>query len=233
MSHTFRSAVFVTLSIAMLSMAADSGTAQEGGRRGRGFGRFFVIPQASLARVDEVRAELKLTDEQNEKIDDLNDELDEGNRTVYQEAEGDWDKVREGVAKIASEINGKLGEVLNDEQQIRLQEVYVQVNGTGALQDEAVAHGLKLTEEQQEQLQEARDASRQAFMDAGLRDLDEDARAKKIEELIKERDEKALAVLTDEQRATLDKMKGVELKIDPENLPAFGRRGGQGRRDTT
>ena len=102
----------------------------------------------------------------------------------------------------------------------------MQVNGTGALQDEAVAAGLKLTDEQKEQLQKVRDGSRQAFMDAGLRDLDEEARTKKIEELTKDRDDQALAVLTDDQRATLDKMKGAELKIDPANLPSFGRGGG-------
>ena len=97
------------------------------------------------------------------------------------------------------EVNAKLDEVFDDVQQTRVQEIYVQVNGTGALQDEAVAAGLKLTDEQKEQLQKVRDGSRQAFMDAGLRDLDEEARTKKIEELTKDRDDQALAVLTDDQ----------------------------------
>jgi hypothetical protein len=137
------------------------------------------------------------------------------------------------MTKLAREVNAKLDEVLDDAQQTRLQEVYVQVNGTGALQDESVAAALKLTDEQTKQLQEVRDASRQSFMDAGLRDLDEEARTKKIEELTKDRDEKTLAVLTDDQRAALDKLKGAELKIDPANLPSFGRGGGQRRPDTT
>jgi Spy/CpxP family protein refolding chaperone len=233
MSRTAPRLVEVSLLLALLALLASSASAQEGARRGRGFGRLFVIPKVSLARVDEVRTELKLNEEQAKKIDALNDELSEGNRTVFEDAQGDWTKIREGMTKIAKDINSKLDEVLDDAQQARVQEIYVQVNGTGALQDEAVAAELKLTDEQKKQLQEARDASRQAFMDAGLRDLDEEARAKKIEELTKDRDDKTLAVLTDDQRAALDKMKGAELKIDPANLPSFGRGGGQRRPDTT
>jgi Spy/CpxP family protein refolding chaperone len=233
MSRTASRFVVLSLSLTMFALLVSAASAQESGRRGRGFGRLFVIPKVALARVDEVRAELKLNDEQSKKIDALNDELSEGNRTVFEDAQGDWTKVREGMTKIASEINAKLDEVLDDAQQTRVQEIYVQVNGTGALQDEAVAAALKLTDEQKKQLQDARDASRQAFMDAGLRDLDEEARTKKIEELTKDRDDKTLAVLTDDQRATLDKMKGAELKIDPANLPSFGRGGGQRRPDTT
>jgi hypothetical protein len=234
MSRTAPRFAMLSFSLTMLALLASAASAQESARRGRGFGRLFVIPKVALARVDEVRAELKLNDEQAKKIDALNDELSEGNRTVFEDAQGDWTKVREGMTKIAREVNAKLDEVLDDAQQTRVQEIYVQVNGTGALQDEAVAAGLKLTDEQQEQLQKVRDASRQAFMDAGLRDLDEEARTKKIEELAKDRDDQALAVLTDDQRAALDKMKGAELKIDPANLPSFGRGGGGPRRpDTT
>jgi hypothetical protein len=233
MSRTAPRFAMLSFSLTMLALLASTASAQESGRRGRGFGRLFVIPKVALARVEEVRAELKLNDEQAKKLDALNDELSEGNRTVFEDAQGDWNKVREGMTKLAREVNAKLDEVLDDAQQTRLQEVYVQVNGTGALQDESVAAALKLTAEQTKQLQEVRDASRQSFMDAGLRDLDEEARTKKIEELTKDRDDKTLAVLTDDQRAALDKMKGVELKIDPANLPSFGRGGGQRRPDTT
>jgi hypothetical protein len=233
MSNTLRSAIFVTISIALLAVAADSTTAQEGGRRGRGFGRFFVVQKVSLAQLEEVQEELKLSDQLQEKVAALSDDFSEQTRSIFEESEGDREKMREGFMKVQQEANAELDKLLDEGQRERLQEIYIQVNGAGALQDETVAAALKLTDEQQEQLQKARDASRQEFMDAGLRDLDDEERTRKIEELNKSRDEKALAVLTDDQRAAFEKMKGAELEVDLSRLPGFGRGGGQRRRDAT
>jgi Spy/CpxP family protein refolding chaperone len=234
MCSTERRAVTLSLALALLALTADVSTAQEGGRRGgRGFGRFFTIPKVSLARVDEVREELKLTDDQNDQIDELNSELYDEMGAVFQDSQGDREKMREGIAKVQRDVNEKLGKILDADKIKRLQEVFIQVNGPAALQDEDVAKALAITDEQAEKLQQVRDDSRDEFMNAGLGDLDDDARAKKVEELTKSRDEKAMAVLTDEQRADFDEMKGVALEIDPENLPRFGRGGGQRQRDTT
>jgi hypothetical protein len=235
MSLTFRveRGVSFLVAVALIVMATNSATAQEGGRRGRGFGRFFIVQKVSLAQLKEVQEELKLSDELKEKVTTLNDDFSEQTRTVFEEAEGDRDKMREGFVKVQQETNAKLDELLDEKQRRRLQEIYIQVNGSSALQDEAVASALKISEEQQEKLEESRDASRQEFMDAGLRDLDDEARTKKMEELNKSRDEKALAVLTEEQGAAFEKMKGDELEIDLSQLRGFGRGGGQGRRDTT
>jgi Spy/CpxP family protein refolding chaperone len=226
---------YATLALAMslLAIAAESSQAQQGGRgRGR-WGRMFTLPKVTLAQLEEVRDELKLTDEHQQQIEDLNDELAEGMRTAFQDAGGDWDKMREAMNKTQQEVNEKLDKLLEPAQRTRMQEIFIQVNGAAALQDEAVAKALQLSDEQKEKLEEVRDASRDEFMNAGLRDLDDEERAKKIEELTKSRDEKAVAVLTEEQRADFDEMKGDELKVDLSKLPAFGRRGGEQRRDTT
>ena len=114
MSRTAPRFVVLSFSLTVLALLASAASAQEGARRGRGFGRLFVIPKVALARVDEVRTELKLNDEQAKKLDALNDELSEGNRTVFEDAQGDWTKVREGMTKIAREVNAKLDEVLDD-----------------------------------------------------------------------------------------------------------------------
>jgi Spy/CpxP family protein refolding chaperone len=230
MSRTTRLALPLSLSIALLATIA---TAQEG-RRGRGFGRFFVLPKVTLAQLEEVQQELKLSEEQNEQVAELNDELRDGMRAAFEDAGGDREKMREGIGKIQTEVNAKFDKLLDEAQQKRAHEIFVQVNGSGALQDESIAAELKLTDEQKEELEEAAGESRQAFMDAGLRDLDDEARAEKIEELNKSRDEKAFAVLTEEQRAAFDKLKGAEIEVDLSRLPGFGRRGGgQGRQDST
>jgi Spy/CpxP family protein refolding chaperone len=232
MSREFRYAA-VVLVVALATLASEAAQAQQGRRGGR-WGRLFTVPKVALAQLEEVRGELKLSEEHQQKIEELNDELAEGMRTAFQDAQGDWTKMREAMNKAQAEVAGKLDELLDPAQRKRLQEVYIQVNGAGALQDEAVAKALQLTDEQKEKLEGVREASRDEFMNAGLRDLDDDARAKKIEELTKSRDDKALAVLTEEQRADFDEMKGEELKVDLSNLPRFGGRGNrEPREDTT
>jgi Spy/CpxP family protein refolding chaperone len=223
----------LAVTLTLLATSADAVQAQQGGQgRGR-WGLMFTLPRVTLAQLDEVRAELKLSDEHQQQIEDLNDELAEGLRTAFQDAGGDWDKMREAMNKRQKEVNDKLDKLLDPAQRKRIQEVYIQVNGAGALQDEAVAKALQLTGEQEEKLEEVREASRDEFMNAGLRDLDDEERAKKIDELTKSRDDKAMAVLTEEQRADFNEMKGEELKVDLSKLPAFGRGGGEQRRDTT
>ena len=231
MSRELRYAT-VVLVIAIATLVASSAQAQQGRRGGR-WGRMFTIPKVALAQLEEVRDELKLSDEHQQKIEEFNDELAEGMRTAFQDAQGDFNKMREAMNKAQAEASKKLDELLDPGQRKRLQEVYIQVNGAGALQDEAVAKALQLTDEQQEKLEEVREASRDEFMNAGLRDLDDEARAKKIEELTKSRDEKALAVLTEEQRADFGEMKGEELKVDLSNLPRFGGRGNRESRENT
>ena len=233
MSRELRYAA-LAVTLTLLATSVDAVQAQQGGQgRGR-WRRMFTLPRVTLAQLDEVREELKLSDEHQQQIEDLNDELAEGMRSAFQDAGGDWDKMREAMNKAQKEVNDKLDKLLDPAQRKRMQEVYIQVNGAGALQDESVAKALQLTDEQKEKLEEVRDASRDEFMNAGLRDLDDEARAKKIEELAKSRDDKAMAVLTEEQRADFEEMKGEELKVDLSKLPAFGRRGGgQNRPDAT
>jgi len=212
-------AVLLVFSIIASSALSQPAMAQRGGQF---WVRFFLQPSVVLAQLEEVQAELKLNDKQKEIVAELNDQLNEERRTLFQDAAGDRAKIREGVAKLYSEITEKFNKELDEAQQKRAHEIYLQVNGPLALQDEAVAAALKLTEEQQEQLEQARDASRQEFMSAGLRDLDEEEAAKKVEELIKSRNEKLLAVLTDEQRQQFAEMQGEKLKVDLSKMPAPG-----------
>ena len=60
-------------------------------------------------------------------------------------------------------------------------------------------------------------------MNAGLRDLSEEEAAKKVDELIKSRDEKLLAVLNDEQRKAFEQMCGEKLEVDLSKMPMPGR----------
>jgi hypothetical protein len=185
--------------------------------------RLFLQPSAALAQLEEVQKELKLDDKQKEQVAELNKELNEQRMAIFQDAGGDRTKIRERLATLYRENTEKLDKELDDAQRKRSHELYVQLNGPIVLQGDVVADRLKLTDEQKTKIQETLDRVRADWMNAGLRDLGEEEAAKKTTELTKSRDEKLLAVLTDDQRAEFEKMKGKELKVDFSKMPRPGR----------
>jgi Spy/CpxP family protein refolding chaperone len=232
---------------ALLAAAADSACAQggggRGGRGGRGFGfggRGRTIHQIQIAQLPEVQANLKITDEQKTKIADLSDEFDDERRGQFGGGGGGGggfgggfsEEARAARAKMNADYAAKLNELLDEAQQKRLQEIYVQVNGTSLLTgDDMIAGELKITDEQKGDLQTALEDQRQAMMDAfqGWQDMTNEERTAKIDELNKARDAALLAVLTDEQKQQFEDMKGEKLEIDMTQLQGgFGGRGGFG-----
>jgi hypothetical protein len=187
------------------------------------FARFFLQPSVALAQLDEVQQELKLNDKQKEAVVELNKELSEERMSIFQGAAGDRAKMREQLMKLYHETTAKFEKGLDEDQVKRSRELYVQLNGPMVLQGDVVAEQLKLSDEQKAKVQEALASARQDWMNAGLRDLGQEEAAKKVDELLKSRDEKLLAVLTDEQRAEFEKLKGKELKVDWSKLPLPGR----------
>jgi Spy/CpxP family protein refolding chaperone len=192
-------------------------------QRGGGWTRFFLRPSVAFAQLEEVQQELKLTDKQKEQVVELNEQLNDDLRTLFQDSGGDRAKMREGITKLYLEATEKFDKELEEPQRKRSHEIYVQLNGPLVLRDDLIAESLKLSNNQKEDIRQAFDDSRNEFMSAGLRDLGEEAAAKKIDELIKTRDAKLLAILIDEQRAEFDKMKGEELKVDLSKMPVPGR----------
>lgn len=192
----------------------------------RRFGRFFgPTPAVSLAQLTEVQTELKLTDEQQEKVTKLNADLGEERRAAREDAGGDFDKLRKEIALLNKEFDQEFAGALDDAQKARAQEIYIQVNGPVTLTDEPVATALTITDEQKEKLEQAladsRAKSREAFQDS--QNLSDDERAKRFEELSKSRDESLLAVLNEEQKKQFETMQGAKLEVDLSKLPRPGR----------
>jgi hypothetical protein len=200
--------------------------------------------QITLAALPEVAADLKITDEQKTKIATLSEEFDEERRSQFGRGGGGGggggEEGRAARAKMNADFAAKLNEALDEAQQKRIQEIYVQVNGTGLLTDDVIAAALAITDEQKEGLQTALEDQRDATQDAfeGWQDLSPEERTAKMAELNKARDEALLAVLTDEQKTKFDGMKGEKLEIDMTQIRqgrggrggGFGGGGGGGRR---
>ena len=222
-----------------------------GGGFGRGgFGRMGGGDSyLGLLRLDEVKTELKLTDDQNTKIAAIGEEMrnapppeglpdfreirdlpDEEQRA----AQAKW---AEFAATREKETRTKVAGVLDEAQMKRLRGLWVQRTGVlTALNNADLATELKLTDDQKTQLTAQREEQRASMRGGGRRGEGGGPPgggaggggnfAERMQEVRKASDEKALAVLTDDQKAALTAIEGDKFTFPP---PQFGGPGGGGR----
>jgi Spy/CpxP family protein refolding chaperone len=209
-------------SLCLVVAFSQSALAQRGG----GARLFGAIPAVTLAQLEEVEKELKLTDEQQQKAEALNEELNNARREAWQNAAGDFEKVREDVSKLYRDFTAKFNAGLEEPQQKRLEEIFIQVNGPIVLTIETIADELMLSDDQKTKLEAAAADSRSQAFDSfqDFQNMSEDERAKKVQDLIGSRDKSLLAVLSDEQKEKFEQMKGEKLEVNLANLPGPGRR---------
>lgn len=244
--------VFVSTSMTLATAFAQDGN-RRGGPGGFGGGGFGGRPGGgamgggdptfNLLRTKEVREELEISTEQEAALGKLGEQLrpsrpegvdfgsmSDEDRTKF------FEKMRsEAEAKMA-ETKEKLEEVLLPDQIERLGEIVLQARGVQALSDSEVATELKITDAQKKQLEEVRDSLREEMQTKmremfGNRDGNRDGAMNMRDEFTKmrtEMDEKILAVLTSDQKAEFEKMKGEAFKI-PEGAAGFGGGGGGDR----
>jgi len=127
------------------------------------------------------------------------------------------------------EEKAKLAEVLLPNQIKRLNEIFVQVNGVRAIEDDDVAKELGISEAQKAKLAEVRQANGEAMRNQGreaFAGLDEAGRAAKFAEMRKEGEGKLLAVLTADQQKKFEAMKGKPFAMPEGGGRGFGGGGG-------
>ncbi|HEX5446728.1 MAG TPA: Spy/CpxP family protein refolding chaperone [Pirellulales bacterium] len=207
----------------LLLMLVASVSAQPPGRRGGGFGRRgFGMDDAqasasALLRMPEVRKELETTDEQNSQIDEALAALNEQMRLAA---------ARETSEAAQKKADEKLAGILNAKQVSRLEGLRLQREGAGALLRPEVAKKLGLTEQQREQLRAVRAKSRSAGPGgASFQSMSEDERREFSAQMQKRREtteSEMLAVLTAEQRQTIDELKGNKFAFPQSPQRGFG-----------
>ena len=193
------------------------------GRRGGGMGQRDSI--LGLLGREEVQKELKLNEEQLSKVTELSEKLRAESREQFsslrdiQDREQRQAKMAEMTNEMDRKVRDALRDVLEREQTMRLYQIRMQVRPvTDSLANEYVANRLQLTEDQKAKLAEmAKDVQAQlAEMRGGMRDADESQRAdmrRKQRDIRSGADEKALAVLTDQQKEAFEKMKGEKFEL--------------------
>jgi Spy/CpxP family protein refolding chaperone len=229
------------LTLALIAVLASPALAQRrrpgGGQPGRG-GPGFGGPGFLLANKS-VQEELKITDDQKKKIEEVNKKVDDAIQEKTKDIEDRRERFQKGFEirrEMADQTTKELMGVLKDEQKKRLEQIQNQMAGVRAFANEEVQKKLNLTDEQKTALKEVgeeyRTQAEKAREEAG-RDFQKMREA--TQKLNKETMGKIAAKLTSEQKKAWKELTGEPFEIKFEGFPGGGRDrrpGGRDRRQT-
>jgi hypothetical protein len=220
---------FLAAALVASEAQAQPGGGGRGGRGGRG-GPGGMMSGANgllmLAQNAQVQKELEIVDDQKTKLTDLA----AAQRTARQELMNLSQEERAPKAQaMQDDLMKKLGEILLPKQLERLKQIQLQVEGPNALTSPDVVKALNITADQQAKMKTISDEAQTKMRDA-LQGVTGPDRMTKMQEMNKDLGEKLLAVLTPDQVAQFEKMKGPKLDIDPATLMRGGRGGAGGGR---
>jgi Spy/CpxP family protein refolding chaperone len=207
--------------------------AQQPGRPGGGFGGVNVY--TSVLSNKDLQAELKITDEQKEKLKPIAEKASEAgkkNREVFKDAGMDKEKLKaagEEFAKLnaasTAETKKALEEVLTSDQKKRLAQIDVQAKGMRAFADEKIVKELNITESQTSKIKGILEEYVNDTKDIPRFERDKDKQA----ENTKKREKLRKAAFADiEDSLTADqKAKWKELTGEPFDMNKLNTFGGQ------
>ena len=230
--------------MAIVALSFSSASAQQPGQGfgfGGGGGGFNVI---MLLGSEQVQKELELVDDQKAQLKTMQEEMRAQFTAAFagvqdlseEERRKRFEEMRAKGEETMKQLRAKVEEILLPQQMDRLRQINLQVQGTRALNEPEVAEALGITEEQKTQLAAIRDELRKKFEEqrtAGQGNqgtqADREARRARIQEMMKESQDRVMAVLTDEQKAKFEELKGEKFELDMSQFRGQGggrRRGG-------
>lgn len=208
-----------------------------GGGRGRGPGGGFGGGPLGLLMMPEVRTELKVTDEQQQKLrtamEGLRPEGGGGQRGGFGNlSEEERAEMRKRMEEMQKKADEAMKSVLSEEQITRLRQLEIQRQGAGALGRPDVAEKLGLTDEQKAKMREIQEGARPDFAAFGnLREASQEEREKVMSEMRAKRekaDADMMALLDAEQKAIWESLVGEKFNFPAPQFGGFG--GGRGQR---
>ena len=213
-----------SLALGAAFVAAAGAQAPEGARRGfgRGPSRGSLF---GLLRLEQVQKEMKLSEEQTAKVQEVVEKLGAEMREQYAALREIEDRAeqRAKMSELSDQFDDTVREQLRDvverEQMMRLYQIRMQVRPVvESLANRYVAGRLELTEEQKKKLDEiAKEMqAKQSELYGSMRDANDKQRAEvfqKLRELRSNADEKALGLLTAQQKEAFEKMKGEKVEL--------------------
>jgi hypothetical protein len=206
------------------------------GMAGGGGGISVSSQYGRLLNAPTVQKELKLSEEQIAKIREAGDKAQAAMRDMFSGMGNSRELSAEERRAMAVESGKKMQAqqeetkkaieaVLQPTQLERLKGIALQTSGVQSLNDKQIQQELKLEEYQTAAIRLIGDRSGKKTRELYGRGADFQAAGAKMQELRTEAEKQIMDVLTDEQKALLDKMKGDKLEIPDSELRGFGGRG--------
>ncbi len=199
----------------------------------RGPGLMGGMSGAMLLQSEQVQKELKITEAQKTKLQELSEkvrseirDLMSGMQNLSQEERRKkFEEMQPEMEKRAETLRKEIATILNPKQVKRWRQIELQQQGATALLRPEVADTIGLTDEQKAKLKEINDGTaekmRKLFEERGG---DRQARSAKMQQLREEGEKQAMALLKPEQKQKLGEMMGEPFKLDRSLFPS--RRGG-------
>ncbi len=205
---------------------------------GGGFGQM-RMPASMLLMMPEVQTELKVTDEQKTKMDEIRTDVQKDVQAAFsgidfqairdmsqEERDKKMAELRTKGEELGKQVDAKIEKVLDADQMKRLKQLQLQREGAAAFSRPEVATQLKLTDDQKKKIKSIQDAvgtaARAAFNPDSTPEERQAARTKMQESRTKTlKDIKA--VLTDDQLVEWTELTGKEFKF-PQGFGGFGGR---------
>ncbi len=183
----------------------------------------------ALLRLEEVQKDLGLSTEQVDQVKKVHDEHSKSVKAIHEQLAKLGEKDRKAklgelpalFERLRKESADKLHAILSVEQRKRLHQIYLQVHESAALNYKDVADELQLTDEQRRKLMEIREGTVKSLREvAGEAKPGGEASAlsKRISAIQKDAFDKAIEVLTSQQREQFEKMQGKKLDINRSRL---------------
>lgn len=134
------------------------------------------------------------------------------------------------MEKQLKEAEAKINEILTDEQEVRIKQIGVQLQGGRALMNETIQKDLGMTADQKKKVNDLNTAQQQANMELFQRVQNQEISREEVGEIMQKNnkilEEELLKVLTADQKTKFDAMKGPKFEA---TQPQGGRGGAGGR----
>jgi hypothetical protein len=220
----------MVLTLGVAALLAMPAFAQQPKHKGHG-SRMPMGGGAGLIANEGVQKELKLTDEQTSKAEAVARDVrakhhDEFDKVEDLDAQKRSEKTAEIVRTMISETNKGLADVLKPEQMKRYRQIQLQQLGLMAFTEPEVQSKLKLTDDQVGQIRRINadsQSQRRELSQGGGGGGNREEMQKKAATLGKESMDKALAVLSADQKQVWKDMTGEPFDVRFQGFPVFRR----------
>ena len=233
-----RLCISILSSFAFLHLAATTVLSQPPFVDPRRFFNQRIGPPIIVLESYTVRQDLQLSEDQEEKLKRILERVAEAEKKTGDYPGGDFEIQLENERKARrdeqwkkrDEANKEAIALLTEEQRIRVRQIQIWIRQGQALFTMDVCEELKITDDQKDAIVKVFNELRQKTSAIPVpTDGSKEERGRKIKEQIaavdKEFDEKFLGVLTKEQRAKFDLMRGKKIEVDTAEIPFLsGRR---------